>query len=205
MKKTVSAILFLFFGFVLFAQQKPDALREYRNGNFERSVEICRAEIASNPNNLESHVVICWSLISLRRYEEARTFALAGRGISRYDPRIIEILGEVYYFQGHNNDALRCFQEYVNLAPQGSRIDAVYYYIGELFIRLGKFYHADIALSTAVYYMPRNADWWARLGYARESAGEYAEAIGAYEKALALNARLASARAGLERTRQGNR
>jgi tetratricopeptide (TPR) repeat protein len=205
MKKTFSVVLFFSLGFVLFAQQGPDALREYRNGNFERSVEICRGEIASSPNNLESHVVICWSLIRLRRYEEARGFALAGRNISRYDPRIIEILGEVYYFQGYNNDALRYFQEYVNLAPQGSRIDTVYYYIGELFIRLGKFHHADIALSTAVYYMPQNADWWARLGYARESAGEYAEALTAYEKAVSLNAQLSGARMGLERARQNNR
>jgi tetratricopeptide (TPR) repeat protein len=205
MKKAVFAVLLFFTGFVLFAQQRPDALREYRNSNFERAVEICREEISSVPNNLESHVVICWSLIRLRRYEEARTFALAGREISRYDPRIIEILGEVYYFQGHNNDALGYFQEYVNLAPQGSRIDTVYYYIGELFIRLGKFYHADIALSTAVYYMPQNADWWARLGYARENAGEYTEAIAAYEKALSLNAQLSGARMGLERARQSNR
>jgi tetratricopeptide (TPR) repeat protein len=197
--------LVFFFGFVVFAQQQPDALREYRNGNFERSVEICREEIASNPNNLESHVVICWSLIRLRRYEEARGFALAGRNISRYDPRIVEILGEVYYFQGYNNDALRCFQEYVNLAPQGSRIDTVYYYIGELFIRLGKFHHADIALSTAVYYMPQNAEWWARLGYARESVGEHAAALSAYEKAFSLNAQLSGARMGLERLRQNNR
>jgi tetratricopeptide (TPR) repeat protein len=205
MKRTVSAFLVFFSGFVVFAQQRPDALREYRNGNFERSVEICREEIASNPNGLESHVVICWSLIRLRRYEEARSFALAGRNISRYDPRIIEILGEVYYFQGYNNDALRYFQEYVNLAPQGSRIDMVYYYIGELFIRLGKFHHADIALSTAVYYMPQNAEWWTRLGYARESAGEHTEALSAYEKAFSLNAQLSGARMGLERLRQSNR
>ncbi|MDR2049881.1 MAG: tetratricopeptide repeat protein [Treponema sp.] len=204
-KKPLIAALFFFPACVLFAQQRPDALREYRNGNFERSVEICREEIASNPNNLESHVVICWSLIRLRRYEEARGFALAGRNISRYDPRIIEILGEVYYFQGYNDDALRYFQEYVNLAPQGDRIDMVYYYVGELFIRLGKFHHADIALSTAVYYMPQNADWWARLGYARESAGEYAQAVTAYERAVSLNARLSGARAGLERARQNNR
>jgi predicted Zn-dependent protease len=130
---------------------------------------------------------------------------LAGRNISRYDRRIIEILGEVYYFQGYNNDALRYFQEYVNLAPQGSRIDMVYYYIGELFIRLGKFHHADIALSTAVYYMPQNAEWWARLGYARESVGEHAAALSAYEKAFSLNAQLSGARMGLERLRQNNR
>ncbi|MDR2663735.1 MAG: tetratricopeptide repeat protein [Treponema sp.] len=183
------------------AQQRAGALQEYRRGNYEEAVRICKAEIAATPNNLESHVVLCWSLVSLGRYEEGRTYALAGRTISRYDPRIIESLGEVYYFQGRNDEALQYFQEYVNLAPQGARINMVYYYIGEIFIRQGQFRRADIALSTAVYYMPANAEWWFRLAYARENAGEIREAVNAYEKALSLNSQLADARRGLERVR----
>jgi tetratricopeptide (TPR) repeat protein len=151
---------------------------------------------------LEAHVVLCWSLVRLERYEEARTYALAGRNISRYDPRIIEILGEVYYYQGQNSEALQYFQEYINLAPQGGRIDTAYYLIGEIYIRLGKFRHADIAFSTAVYYMPKNAAWWTRLAYARESAGEMQTALQAYEQALSLNSQLADARRGFTRTRQ---
>jgi Flp pilus assembly protein TadD len=183
------------------AQQRADALQEFRNGNYEDAVRICKAEIGTNPNNLESHVVLCWSLVNLGRYEEGRTYALAGRNLSRYDPRIIEVLGEVYYFQGRNNEALQYFQEYVNLAPQGTRINTVYYYIGEIFIRKGQFRRADIALSTAVYYMPRNAEWWTRLAYARENAGETRHAITAYETALSLNTQLIDARRGLERAR----
>jgi len=52
-----------------------------------------------------------------------------------------------------------------------------------------------------VYYMPRNAAWWVRLAYARESAGDFQEAIGAYEKALSLNEGLMDAQKGLERAR----
>jgi tetratricopeptide (TPR) repeat protein len=183
------------------AQQKTESYHEYRSGLYEEAVKICKAEIAADPGNLESHVVLCWSLVNLGRYEEGRTYALAGRTISRYDSRLIEVLGEVYFFQGRNNEALQYFQEYVNLAPQGARINTVYYYIGEIYIRQGSFRRADIALSTAVYYMPRNAGWWARLAYARESAGEIREAINAYEKALLLNEGLTDARKGLERAR----
>jgi len=183
------------------ASQPKDALSEYRNGNYEEAVRLSKAEIASNPNNLEAYVVLCWSLVMLGRYEESRTYALTGRGISRYDPRIIEILGEIYYFQGRNNEALHYFQEYVSLAPQGVRINTVYYYVGEIYIRQGRYRRADIALSTAVYYMPRNAVWWARLAYARENAGEYRGAVNAYERALELNKDLADARKGLDRVR----
>jgi tetratricopeptide (TPR) repeat protein len=208
MKKPLFSLLF----FLLLcaagaAQTRPDALMEYRNGNYEGAVRICRDEIAANPQNLESHVVICWSLLRLNRYGEALTFARAGRELSRYDARIIEILGEIYYFQGQNSDALQYFQEYINLAPEGQRIEMVYYFIGEIYIRLGRFRHADIALSTAVHWVPGNAAWWTRLAYARENAGDLFEAITAYERALSLNSQLADARRGLDRTRQalGNR
>ncbi|MDR2785665.1 MAG: tetratricopeptide repeat protein [Treponema sp.] len=162
-------------------------------------------ELRENRNNMEAHVVICWSLIQLGRYEEARTYAVEGRSISRYDPRIIEILGEINYFQGRNNEALQFFQEYINLAPDRGRIETVYYYIGEIYIRLGRFRHADIALSTAVHYTPGNAAWWLRLAYARESAGglgDLQEAATAYERALSLNPQLSDAQRGLNRVRQ---
>ncbi|MDR1325441.1 MAG: tetratricopeptide repeat protein [Treponema sp.] len=186
----------------LFAQTRPDALEEYRRGNFEQSVVICKDELLENPRNMESHVVICWSLIRLARYQEALVYATEGLGISRYDPRIIEVLGEIHYYEGRNAEALRYFQEYITLAPEGQRIEIVYYFIGEIYIRLGRFRHADIALSTAVHWLPGNAAWWTRLAYARESVGDLQEAITAYEQALALNPQLADARRGLTRVRQ---
>ncbi|MDR2304832.1 MAG: tetratricopeptide repeat protein [Treponema sp.] len=188
-------------GYVL-AQTRPDALAEYRNGNYEQAVLICRNELKLNPRNLESHVVICWALLRLNRYSEAQNYARAAQNLSRYDVRIIEILGEIDYFEGRNNEALQYFQEYINLAPEGQRIETVYYYIGEIYIRLGRFRHADIALSTAVHWRPDNAEWWTRLAYARENAGDLSEAVKAYEKALELNSRLNDARRGLERVRR---
>ncbi|MDR1318012.1 MAG: tetratricopeptide repeat protein [Treponema sp.] len=194
--------LLLLSGLAAFAQVRPDALQEYRAGGYERAVEICRNEITASPGNLESHVVICWSLLRLNRYEEALGYAQAGRNLSRYDARITEILGEIYYYLGRNDEALQYFQEYANLAPEGQRIEMVYYFLGEIYIRLGRFRHADIALSTAVHWMPGNAAWWTRLAYARESAGELSEAVAAYERALSLNSQLPDARRGLERARQ---
>jgi len=201
-----SMFFFLFFmlslPFVSYAQTRPDALIEYRLGNYERAVQICRDEIAENPANLESHVVICWSLISLNRYEEALRYARAGRVLHRYDTRIIEILGEIYFYQGLNNEALQYFQEYANLAPEGQRIGFIYYYMGEIFIRQGKFRHADIALSTAVHWIPGNATWWVRLAYTRENAGDMNSAIEAYERSLSLNSQLTDAQRGLDRIRR---
>jgi len=194
--------LFFILAFNISAQTPPDALNEYRNRNYERSVQICRDELVVNPNNIESHVVICWSLISLGRYDEALRYARSGRAISRFDVRITQILGEAHYYLGMNNEALQYFQEYAAAAPEGERISSVYYFMGEIYIRQGKFRHADVALSTAVHWVPNNAAWWVRLGFTRENSSDPTGAIEAYERALTLNSQLTDARRGIDRVRQ---
>ena len=199
-------LLFIFFlslPFAAFSQNRPpDALAEYRAGNYDRAVQICRAEIDDNPANLEAHVVICWSLVRLGRPEEALRFANSGRALSRFDIRLIEIMGEIYFLQGKNNEALKHFQECASLAPEGPRKDMVYYYMGEIYIKQGKFRHADIALTTAVHFVPGNAAWWVRLAYARENAAELSKAVEAYQMALSLDPKLNDAQRGLDRIRR---
>ena len=86
----------------------------------------------------------------------------------RRDPRLTETLGETAYFLGRNDAALRNFQNYVGAVPEGGRVGMAYYYMGEIYLRLGRFGHADIAFSTALQFTPGSAKWWTRLGYARE-------------------------------------
>jgi tetratricopeptide (TPR) repeat protein len=198
----------LLFSVPVFSQTplpKPDALVEYRNGNYDRAVEICTAEIAEDVYSGESYIVICWALIQLSRYEEAVAFARTARNINRYDPRVAEILGEISFYEGRNGEALQYFQEYINLAPEGSRIQNVYYFMGEIYIRQGRFRHADIALSLAIHWQPGNALWLARLAYSQEKSGDYQEAASSYKKALAIDAKLFDALRGLERTSQALR
>ena len=183
-------------------QEGPDALKEYRLGNYGAAVDICTAELRTSPANMDSHAVLCWSLVQLGRYDEAARYAVAARAINRYDPRIVEILAEVRYHQGKNEEAIKLFQEYLTLAPEGGRVDSAYYYMGELYIRFGRYRHADIALSAAVRYASGNASWWTRLGYAREQAKDQRWSIEAYERALALDPQSADARRGLERMRR---
>ena len=201
-RATISIILVLGCIVQAFAQNRPDALRAFREGDYLRSVAICQAEIADNPNNLESHVVISWALIALNRLDDAMSYALAGRRISRYDTRITLSLGEISYLQGLNEEAVRHFREYITRVPEGTRMDRVYYLLGETYIRLGQFRHADIALTTAVHWLPGNAAWWTRLAYAREGAGDLREAVTAYERALALSFQHGDAQRGLERVRR---
>ncbi len=201
MKARGTLLLILFFsaGAALFGQVKPDALVLYNQGKYSEAVKICRNELASMPKNMDSYSVLTWSLLKMGKYEEALTEAKKALKISRYDARIIEVLGEAYFHLGKNTEALKWFEEYAVLAPSGTRIDVAYYYMGEIFIRLSEYNHADTAFTTAVHYSPHIARWWSRLGYAREMAGDYRYAIEAYRKALQLKPSLADAKRGLDR------
>jgi Flp pilus assembly protein TadD len=75
----------------------------------------------------------------------------------------------------------------------------VYSLVGEIYIRLGLYQHADIALTSAANFLPTDALLWTRLGYARESAADYEYARDAYAAAMKLNPALSDARLGLER------
>lgn len=183
-------------------KQKPDALKLYTAGRYAEAVAVCEQEIAEKPDNVDSYVVLCWSLVRNRQYSEAEYWALQGRKISRYDQRLVEALGEAKYFLGQNREALALFQEYVSLVGEkGSRLGEAYYFMGEIYIRLSRYNHADIAFSQAVRTEPLYDYWWTRLGYAREMAGSFSLSLTAYEKALELNAGQADALRGRDRVR----
>lgn len=186
----------------LFAQQRPDALKLYRQGNYQEAVSATKNEIAEDPGNMDSYSVLCWSLLRSGQYQEALDWAQKGMKVSRYDARMVEVVGEAHFYLGNNLKALKWFEEYASIAPTGMRIDTVYYLMGEIFIRLGEFNHADIALTTAVYHTDSVARWWSRLAYAREMAEDYRFSLEAYEKALSLNSRLSDAVRGKKRVQE---
>ncbi len=200
MKKLFLTLTFIFSLGMLFAQAKPDALVLYRNGNYPDAIKICEQEIAANPKNVDSYCVLCWSLVRNRQYAEAEARSTEARKIAPGDVRLMEVLGEAKYYQGKNNEALEMFRTYIANAPSNAaRIGNAYYYMGEIYIRQGKYQHADISMTTAVYTEPLVDLWWTRCGYAREMAGSYASALEAYSKAIELNASQADAARGKER------
>ena len=201
-RRIVAVVVLLFMATFITAQDKDDALELYRTGRYEEAIEACRMELAEMPNRMDAWSVLGWSLLKTNAYQEAFDAAAEALKIARYDPRIIEIAGESLFYLGKQRQALGYFEEYAAIAPTGVRIEAVYFFMGEIFIKQGKFNRADIALSTAVYHSPNVADWWARLGYAREKAGDFRYSLEAYEKALTLNPNLVDAQRGRARVKQ---
>lgn len=205
MKKSVFTVLTLLIlnSALIFAQtQQRDALVLYHNGKYMESVQVCEEELKENPNRIDSYVVMCWSLVKNKQYAEAEQRATEGLAISAYDLRLIEILGEARYYLGKNNGAMEQFEKYVaNANDSSSRLGTAYYFMGEIYIRQGRYQHADISLSSAVKKEPLIDNWWIRLGYAREMAGNYLESLEAYDEALRLNSSSVDASRGRDRVK----
>lgn len=198
-KQNFASLMLFILAISVFGQDRPDALVLYQNGKYADAIKVCEGELKVRPGNMDSYSVLGWSLIRLGKYTEALEKAQEAIKISRYDTRIIEIIGEANFYLGKNSEALKWFEEYASLSPGGGRIDSVYFLMGELYIRLGEYSHADISFTTAVYHSPNIARWWARLGYAREMAKDYTYSIEAYDKALELAPSFPDAKRGKER------
>jgi tetratricopeptide (TPR) repeat protein len=217
----VFAVILLFFAQEILSAQtgegsRPDALRSYTTGRdlearnrtdeanqyYNDAVRICLDELAQNASNMDSYTVLTWTLQRQRRYAEVISWGERGLNVNSNDYRIIETMGEAYFYLDRYNDSLRCMQRYVNSIPQGERTSVAYFFVGEIYRLQRKFRSADIAYTTAVRLDPNSALWWYRLGTVRESAGEKNPAAEAYERALRLNPNYREASEGLERVRR---
>lgn len=169
---------------------------------YNEAIRRCMDEISSNTATSESYVILTWILARQERYSEVIQWGERGLRANT-DYRLIETMGEAYFYLKDYERALSFMQRYVNAVPQGSATATAYFFVGEIYHLTRRFFHADIAYTTAVKLNPNNSSWWYRLGLSREGAGERVHAIKAYEQAVKLNPRNQQAHDALERVRHG--
>jgi len=217
--KRVFVILFVLLAVSLFAQtegSRPDALQNYRigrdlesrgrmdeaNSYYNEAVRICTDELRRNSSNMDSYTVLTWAMLRQRRYSEVITWGQRAMQINSNDFRVIETMGEAYFYLNDYAASRRCMELYANALPTGDRSAVAFFFIGEIYRIENKFRLADIAYSLAVRLEPSSALWWYRLGTARESAGDFSQAAEAYERVLRLDPSHRQARDGLARSRR---
>jgi tetratricopeptide (TPR) repeat protein len=179
--------------------QANEAQAAYEAGDYQEAVALGLKAVEAQPGEVGGYLVLCWAYLRLKNWDGALTYANKALPAHRYDYRLVEILGRATYNLGRNEESLRWFQEYVSLLPEGTQAGPIYYLMGEIYMRLGRYAHADICFTAAVNYMPTDAYAWFRLGYSRERAGDYRNALEAYAQSLKLNPGLKDPALGKER------
>ena len=185
-------------GRYLEAQNRTSEAETYYN----EAIRICQDEISRNVATRDTYAVITWAM---RRQNKHADVLLLGEQCLRVysdEYRVIETIGESYFYLGDYGRSLNYMQRYVNSIPQGGRASVAYFFIGEIYRFRGQFRHADIAYTTAVRLEPGLALWWYRLGSVREAVGDFSPAIEAYERAIILNPNYREANDGLARSRR---
>ena len=208
--------MLLLFALPVFAQNNTDALWNYRTGRdlesrgrlgeaefyYSEAVRICTEQISRNSASRETYTTLTWSLQRQRKYADVITWGERGLRLYADEYRIVETMGEAYFYLDDHDRSLRFMQRYANSVPQGERTSVAYFFIGEIYRLRRQFRHADIAYTTAVQLEPGVALWWYRLGLVREAAEDFSQAANAYERALRINPDYREAGDGLARSRR---
>jgi tetratricopeptide (TPR) repeat protein len=143
-------------------------------------------ELSQNPKKIDSYVVKAWCQLRLKRYADVISTGAVALRISD-DMRMVEVMGESYFYLNQMDDCLRYLQLYVNNVPEtAERLATAYFFMGEVYSIRKQWEHADISYTLSVYYAPSMARWWFRLGGAKEAKSDLKGALQAYEKSVAL-------------------
>jgi len=213
-RKATFFVITLFLTAATVFGQEADALASYRRGrdlenagrtaesnaNYNEAVRICMDEINTGRATMDTYTVLTWTLQRQKKYSDVISWGQRALAISR-DYRVIETMGEAYFYLNNYAASLKSMQQYVDALPQGERVPTAYFFIGEIYRAQGKFRRADIAYTTAVRLESNSPLWWYRLGLAREAAGEARSAIEAFERSLRLNPGFTQAQEALGRVR----
>ena len=194
MKKLHLCSFFTLFSiFSLSSQARLDAMVPYNRAlclerawrvveaeaDYKKAIEICLQELTLNQTNIQklnSYAVCTWSLSRLKRYDDVVKYCKEALKIAP-DNRIIETIGEAYFYLGKYSLALRNLEQYVD-SYQGYRLGDAYFLIGEIYELQKKYNKADVAYSMALKQSPRNVLWWFKLAKARENALDKESQVG---------------------------
>jgi tetratricopeptide (TPR) repeat protein len=157
------------------------------NTYYTEAIRICQDEVSRNAATRETYTVITWTLRRQNRHEDVIIWGERGLRLFPDEYRIIETMGESWFYLGEYPRSLTAMQRYTNAVPQGDRTAIAYFFSGEIFRITGKPRRADIAYTTAVRLEPTVALWWLRLAEVRDAAGDKTPAAEACRQALRLN------------------
>ena len=154
---------------------------------YNEAIRICQDEVSRNEATRETYTVITWTLRRQNKHADVITWGERGLRIYADEYRIVETMGESWFYLGDYSRSLSFMQRYTNAVPQGERTSVAYFFIGEIFRITQRYRHADIAYTTAVRLEPSMSLWWFRLAEVREASGDITPAIEAYQQAIRLN------------------
>ncbi|MDR3147602.1 MAG: tetratricopeptide repeat protein [Treponema sp.] len=169
------------------------------NRYYNEAIRICQDEVARNTANQDTYTAITWALQRQQKYTQVISWGEQGLRLFANEYRIVETMGEAYFYLNDYDRSLDCMQRYTNAVPRGERSSVAYFFVAEIYRLRRQYFLADIAYTTALRLDPGVVLWWYRLATVQEALEDYAVAAESYRRALRLNPSYTEATAGLAR------
>lgn len=169
--------------------KKKNGWEYFVEGKYLDSINALLEEKKYYPERINIYVILGWDYRELKRYEEMEKISLEGLAIKNDDKRVIKNLAEALFFQEKYQDAIVYLQKYIALSykTEDIHIPSIYYYLGVSFLNLNNYNKADIALSTAKFYQPKNINILLALGQVKEKLKDYDNALKFYKEVISLS------------------
>ncbi|HPO49934.1 MAG TPA: hypothetical protein PLO89_06370 [Spirochaetota bacterium] len=157
----------------------------YSAGRYQDSLNALIKEKKIFPDRINIYVIMAWNYRELKNYTEMETISLEGLKYQPTDTRILKNLAEAYFFQKKYQDSANTFEKYIKykFSWNDPYLSYSYYYLGICYYYLQHYRKADIALSTAIYYVPKNFNTLILLAEIKEILGEFNKARSLFVKA----------------------
>ena len=183
-------------------QKNKNGWDYYSEGKYRESLKALETEKKYYPERINIYVISAWCYRELKDYTSMEKVSLEGLKIQPTDSRVYKNLAEATFYQGKYSDSIQGFENYLKYKYQpksDSYFPTVYYYLGICYFNLSQFRKADICLSTANYYFPRNLFTVLYLAEVKEKLGEYKKAYDFYNFSLTLKANNTKGLEGINR------
>ncbi len=193
----------LFIGSLALVLVVAGAIAHQRNALWGNAIDIWKDAVLKSPRKLRPRFHLALAYIqagscSLAADEFQQAAALQPPQYDRllnWRQELLRDWGLAYDCAGNPREAIAKFQEAVAQHPDGQ----LYAQIGAEYVKVGEYPEALDALATAKRLEPGFAPTYYTLGSIEANRGDQAQAIGDYQRALALDPHLAPARAALAR------
>lgn len=170
-------------------EEKKDAVELYKDGNYNEAIDVTLSEIKENPLNLDSYVVLSWSLMKIGEYQKVLLYAKEAQKIKAQDPRLIYVLAEANYYLKENDESLKYFFDYLQLSTSLSyrKLNEVYYYVAKIYLRKKEFQKFDFILSYALKIFPNDEKLNLLMAFNYEMKNNMQASAEYYRRVLKIN------------------
>jgi tetratricopeptide (TPR) repeat protein len=172
-------------------------------GKYKESIQTLDAEKKQFPDRSNIYVILAWDYRDLRDFVSMENISLEGLKAFPNDSRIFRNLAEAYHFQKKYVESAATFEKFLKFKNGWSDqyIPYAYYYLGVSYFYLNQNRKADVALSTANHFIPKNYNTLILLAEIKEKLGDFKMSFNLFTQANQIQPNTQRALDGIARTK----